>query len=72
MNDRKETALLPEPKQLAGSFDGQDVPITGDACVNGVVPATSTWGLVVMWLMVAVAGSVLCRSRPAMTARPTL
>lgn len=53
----------------AGSFDGQDVPITGDACVNGVVPATSTWGLVVMWLMVAVAGSVLCRFRREMNPR---
>lgn len=50
----------------AGSFDGLDVPTTGDACVIDVVPATSTWGLVVMLMMVAVVGSVLCRARPAM------
>lgn len=55
----------------AGSFDGQDEPITGDACVIDVVPATSTWGLVVMCLMVAVAGSVLLRLRLAKAARPS-
>ncbi len=53
----------------AGSFDGQDVATTGDACVIDVVPATSTWGLVILWLMVAVAGSVMCRPALAMTAR---
>jgi hypothetical protein len=39
------------------NFDGLDVPIAGDECILAI-PATSTWGLLALGQMLAIAGTL--------------
>jgi len=53
------------------SFDGFSAPLEGDQCTNGAlgIPATSTWGVIVLGLSLLVSGTLLLRSA---VARPGL
>lgn len=49
-----------------------DIALTEFDAVGGAVPAASTWGLVVMSLVLLTAGTIFCRRRPLRVARPIL
>jgi len=56
------------------SFDGDEEPIGGDACVGGAVPTASAWGLTVLAFALLSVGAALIRrgSNPFAFSRPPL
>ena len=51
------------------SFDTQNESIGGDLCMPGGVPAVSTWGLVILTMLISAAGTHRLRKPAAQAAR---